>query len=210
MIFFLVSLLPAFLLLYFFRMGKFKQQLTLCVSFFLSVVFCTIVGLFGSSYRLTPASFFGNYFFFLFTQVIIPQVVLLVLFFLISKDSMDYKLLAIFPLLAGFYSVYLPFCVLFSDEALNAFTLFFKPVIFLCMLCGESVAFLCLAESIRKRKTSMIVLFCLILALILLTPSALDTLYVVGLAKSLWITFSVVYVGAISFYVFVFNRQVQK
>lgn len=89
---------------------------------------------FTFSHRIVLYSFGRNFAYLFFREALIPLAVLYAAFFFLSKDTKEFRIKAFFPLLASFYTVYLPYLVITGPEARVFFTLFVKPWAFTAML----------------------------------------------------------------------------
>ncbi len=136
MFLFLLLLFPLIVIFYFCNNTKRQYQFVFFASFLVSMIFCTIAGLFGTSFHLYKADFFSYFLFLSLIEIFIPLVLLTGIFFLWSKDSVDFKINALFPLYAGFYMIYVPFRELFRSPEYSFFGMFCKPVLFVCMAAG--------------------------------------------------------------------------
>ena len=67
-----------------------------------AVLVCGFRAFFLYSHRVIPFSFENNMWYLLLRQTLLPVVLLYGLFFLISKDTISYKVEALFPLLLSF------------------------------------------------------------------------------------------------------------
>ena len=176
---FLVVLIPSVLIAYHVFNNCKKQQIISCVFFLFSIVVCVVMGLFGISSEPIFDSFFENFLRFFFTETFLPSVIVSLIFLLWSKDSVEYKVQSFFPLLAGFYSAYLPFQVLFSNAEANLFTVFVKPFLFLCMISSFSICVYLVYKAITEKHSLLSVfLFGFISLFAIICPA---------LAESLWI-----------------------
>ena len=108
---FLLVLFPCVLGLYFFQSVNGKKYLVAFAGCFSAVVYCTAAGLFSSAFRLVPYSFFSNFLFYFLTQAFIPLVLLNGIFFIWSKDSLEYKIDSFFPLIFLFMIMSLFFMI---------------------------------------------------------------------------------------------------
>lgn len=203
MFFFLVSLIPCALLFYHIHMPCAKQQLVSILSFFGGVVFCVVSALFGNSFRLVPSGFFGNFLCLFLTESLIPAAIVCLVFFVWAKDSLEYRISSLFPLLAAFFSVYLPFRVVFCSQETGFFGLFFKPVLFLFMVAGISAAVFLLYRAIcDKRKIYVSVLYALLGVLLLVLPAVSEAVWCDAGSTLVWLGCVFVCVLGSSFLIF--------
>ena len=179
---FLLVLFPCVLGLYFFQSVNGKKYLVAFAGCFSAVVYCTAAGLFSSAFRLVPYSFFSNFLFYFLTQAFIPLVLLNGIFFIWSKDSLEYKIDSFFPLTVSFYSVYLPFSIMFGVIEFNFYQLFIKPLIFLFMIMSlffmiKIIYNFLLNDS--KNKYLFFVLMVFAFFIFLIIPAVADALFII-------------------------------
>ena len=101
---FVVFLFPVVLISFLVLNFEKKNILVACSSFIFSATFCLIVGLLENFYRLIPVNYFDNFIFHFTSEIILPVISLMVLFYFLSKDDLSYKVKSVFPLLVAFYS----------------------------------------------------------------------------------------------------------
>lgn len=191
---FLFILLPAALFIYFNTIGE-KKLLTLSFTGIITgIVICGIRFIFFNSHRIIPDSFFGNYFFYLINIAILPNIVYGV-FFLISKDTIELKLKALFPLMAGFYTIYLPYYFLtLSGSVYSNYDLFLRPVLYLAFLYGLSMAIERLYKAFEEKNNMKKILYIVMLVLYMIIPAAIDSSYIINKAFPLFAIIGIVYI----------------
>lgn len=138
MILFLITLLPISLLIFYFQKEKDNRAQFLPVifiGFFTGAFYVVYKIMFSSSYYLPAASIGLNFLYYVFTQTIIPIGVIFGLFlFFGKKDSIEDRCAFFFPIVASFYSLYLPYLIIETDKPYSSFYLFAKPLLYLCLL----------------------------------------------------------------------------
>lgn len=191
---FLFILLPAALFIYFNTIGE-KKLLTLSFTGIVTgIVICGIRFIFFNSHRIIPDSFFSNYFFYLINIAILPNIVYGV-FFLISKDTIELKLKALFPLMAGFYTIYLPYYFLtLSGSVYSNYDLFLRPVLYLAFLYGLSMAIERLYKAFEEKNNMKKILYIVMLVLYMIIPAAIDSSYIINKAFPLFAIIGIVYI----------------
>ena len=106
-----------------------------------AVLVCGFRAFFLYSHRIIPYSFESNVWYLLIRQTLLPVILLYGIFFIWSKDTVSYKVEALFPLLVSFYMFYLPYTIVSaSDHIYTTFPLFIKPVLFAVMLFSLGLA----------------------------------------------------------------------
>ncbi|MGN0729162.1 hypothetical protein [Treponema sp.] len=128
-----------------------------------------------SSYIATSG--FIRYFFHAAKAIIIPQTLLLAAWNFFSKDSDAYKTEAVFPVLASFYSVFLPYISISSQERHSVFFLFASPLLVICSaLFSQAVYAKIKLPDFRTSKKNFIVCILIFIAGAAF-PSAAQTLW---------------------------------
>ncbi len=192
---FLVTIFPCALFL-FFRQHKSAGFLSVCYAGLMcAVVFCCASGLFGNSYRLPPAGFVGNFFFYFCFETLLPIGILYAAFWLLSKDTVSFKYASFFPLIAGFYTVFLPFRVFSANATYPFFVLFVKPVLYLLLSVNAAFLLRRAYDGFGKSlKNGLPFIGALIAALCV--PAAIEAFWYDSGNTLLWILFSVLYAAA--------------
>lgn len=126
--------------------------------------------------------------------------ILIVLFF---RDKAEYKVQYLFPLLAGFYAVYLPYYVFSSVLFQTGFGLFLLPVIMLlftvgieicCRVLVYDVATVCRTKKALSKQFIVCVVVCLLfLCWLFILPAYIWAVYLVSMYTSLWGVWSILY-----------------
>ena len=159
-----------------------------------AVLVCGFRAFFLYSHRIIPLSFELNMWYLLLRQTLLPVIVLYGVFFLVSKDTITYKVEALFPLLLSFYLLYLPYTILSgSEKIITTFPLFIKPVIFTVMIFSLGLGAKHIEKTIRAKKyvfTSIWILICIVS---IAAPSILETMYLMDMNYLLILILSGVY-----------------
>lgn len=173
---FAVLLLPVALAFYFVQSEKKVNIILVITGAVTGFLVFALKEFLTLSHRIVSFSFTSNFLYLFFREAFIPVVLLYGIFFLISKDDLDFKFEAFFPLIASFYCVFLPYDVATSPEAKSAFELLAKPVLFLSLLVSINHGLLLINESLKGKK----VLLCAGIALIIISfvmPSVAEALF---------------------------------
>lgn len=116
---------------------------------------------------------------------------------LLTKDSVEFKLKAFFPLMASFGAVYYPYYFLtMSGSLYTGYDLFFRPVIYLAMLAGIELAFVKIYEAFTNKNTLNKVLYIIMAVFYLVFPAIVDTSYIMNILFWLFAIFAVLYIAA--------------
>ena len=102
-----------------------------------------------------------------------------ILYILITKDDLFFKFKSVFIFEIGFYSIYLPYFVIFSGNiSFSFYELFLKPVIVLSMILITKILLDLSVKLIkdRKIKCSAVLVFPLILNSLI--PSFLEAMWI--------------------------------
>ena len=203
---FLLTLLPLSILIFYFQKEKENRAhliLVIFSGFFSATLYVGYKILFSSSYYVPALNFFKNFLFFAVTQAIIPVAVVYGLFyFFTKKDSLFARLSHFFPVLASFYSVYLPYLILETDKPYPPFYLFIKPLLFLSMFIFVHI-WLNKAYA-TKLQTTKAKNFCNFAALFLnlVFPAIIESLWISGVSIFLWGILTLAYFGVIGLLIF--------
>lgn len=164
---------------------------------FLGIFASGATALFSYMHRIPEFSVASNFFYYFLKEYVLPLILVYALYFFATKDSVEFRVKAFFPVVAAFYAVYMPYCVIASSSvAFSFFQLFIKPVLMLSMVFMASffayrIYCATLYKNIRK-----IVVLSLFALLMLLIPPALETM------ELLCIALPVVYILAAVFALF--------
>ena len=184
-----------------------RNVLVISIGTVVAVLLCTIKSMFFFSHRVVPYSF-GMNLYHHFIQGILPLALLIIIYFLLTKGNFGEKVEFIFPLIASFFMVYLPYFAMNSVESsvYSSYVLFIRPIIYGSMLIYISY---CL-NYINKFLTNKIILIAMILLLIvsLALPVVFDSLYDIGKIVNLVYIFAIIYsVIPVAYSVFLFLKK---
>ncbi|MCQ2573847.1 MAG: hypothetical protein MJ182_08120 [Treponema sp.] len=129
------------------------------------------------SHRIIPLSLGINFSYLFFRETFIPIVLLYGVFWILSKDSAEYKFLGFFPLVASFFTVFLPYNVITSPEAKTAFEILAKPVLYLSMIMNLARGFQLINSSLSSKKVFPVIHGSLIIAFSILLPAMAEALF---------------------------------
>ena len=203
---FLLALLPLSVLIFYFQKEKENRAHLLVViftGFLTSTLFVGYKILFSSSYYIPSASFFKNFLAYAVTQAVIPVATVYGLFFFFTKkDSLIARCSHFFPLMASFYTVYLPYIVLETDKPYSPFYLFVKPLLFLSMLIFTHIWLS--KASVTHLKTTSSKNLCNFLALFIniVFPAIIESLWICGVWMLFWGIITLAYFAVITLLIF--------
>ena len=106
MLLFLFIVLPLSLVVYYLFNKERKFFCPMLVGALCAVLLCAFKVFFTYSHRLIPVSFSENFAYYLLNQSGAPLCGVSLIYFLITKDSLENKINAFFPLISAFYAVY--------------------------------------------------------------------------------------------------------
>lgn len=159
-----------------------------------AVLVCGFRAFFLYSHRVIPYSFELNMWYLLLRQTLLPVIVLYGVFFLISRDTISYKVEALFPLLISFYLLYLPYTILSSSEhVITSFPLFVKPVLFTVMIFSLGLGAKHFEKNINAKKIAFAVIWVVISLVSIVVPSLLEAMYIMDMSYFLILVLSGVY-----------------
>ena len=163
-----------------------------------AVLVCGFRAFFLYSHRIIPLSFELNMWYLLIRQTLLPVIVLYGVFFLVSKDTVSYKVEALFPLLISFYMLYLPYTILSgSEHIITTFPLFVKPVLFTVMIFSLGLSAKHIEKNITAKKIVFAVIWIIISLVSIVVPSVLETMYILDMSYFLILILSAVYSAAL-------------
>lgn len=112
-------------------------------------------------------------------QTLLPIIILSGLFLIFSRDKIEYKLQAFYPITASFYMIYMPYIVLSNHKtAFSAFELFVIPVIFVFMIYTISELILLTYKSLKNHKNILMAIYITGIFIYLFTPAFLQVLFI--------------------------------
>lgn len=181
MLTFLVLLLPLFLTAYCFKVKTRKLVPVIFTGAFSAVLVVGFKMLFVLSHRIIPYSFAPNLLYYLCKETLIPALVIYVIYFLVSKDNVEYKINTYLPLELAFYSVYLPYCVISTtSSAYSWFSIFVKPLIFAIMIAQTGVSLRDLYRNYTNGKKGFVVMNAAMILIYLAVPPVIETCYILN------------------------------
>lgn len=180
MILFASLLLPVFLIGYFIIKKDKSIIMPVSIGVITALLVCLFRMFFVYAHRIIPYSFSQNFIYFILRQSVLPVFIIYGLFFLFSKDSLEYKIKMCFPLLVSFYMIYLPYIIITSSEGLYSFyPLFVKPVVFLMMIIVFSLCIEKIFDLFNNKKYVFFGLYILLMIAYLVIPAVFDSLYII-------------------------------
>lgn len=184
-------LLPVALAVYFTQSEK-KTNIILLITGFLSAILIFALKEFLTlSHRVVPFSLSANFLYLFFKETLIPIFVLYILFFLLSKDEITFKIEAFFPLVASYYVVFLPYNIITSPVAKSAFEILFKPILFLNLLICMNSGLSLLYKGITGKKL-LIPLGIFLLLISLPIPAITEAFFLIDSASFIYIILTII------------------
>ena len=185
------------LVLYKFCYRKNKIFPFVCLGLISSFVVCAVEMFFFYPHRIVPFSFAYNFIYFLVKECFLPAVVVYGVFFLISKDTIEYKIDGIFPLEISFYMIFCPYTIINSSSGyMEPFSLFLKPIIYVAMFGAVEILAREMYKSIKSKvKIWMAAIYAVIILVYLVGPAAIESLYLMNTKFWLSIILTLCYVA---------------
>ncbi len=173
-----------------------------------AVLVCGFRAFFLYAHRVIPFSFGLNMWYLLLRQTLLPIIALYGIFFAVSKDTISYKVEALFPLLISFYILYLPYTILStSEKVITTFPLFIKPVLFTVMIFSLGLSAKHIEKTIRAKKYFFTAVWIIIALVSIVFPSVAETMYLLDMSYFLILVLSGVFSATLPI-LFVFSRLV--
>ena len=194
MFLFTFLLIPWLLVCYFLWQKKVDKIMVVILGLLTAIFVCTIKVLFFFSHRIVPFAFMPNFIYHLLLEGLLPSALLVGLFFLVTKDEISEKVKSIFPLLASFYVVYMPYNVIISSQSsvYSTYALFGKPLIIAAMVMQIGYSSNMLFNNIKSKL--LIVANSLLILIYLVCPAVLDAMYDIQLLAPVRLLATCVYV----------------
>ena len=160
-----------------------------------AVLLCAFKVFFTYSHRLVPVSFSENFVFYLLNQSCLPVCVVSLIYFLITKDSLENKINAFFPLISAFYAVYLPYLVISGTTSVySGYAIFIKPLVYLAMILQCALSLCCIFTSVKSKKVVFVAINIVLIVAYLIIPAIIEALYAMNMSFVAVIILSAVYV----------------
>ena len=195
---FMLLLLPLILAAWIFYKREPHQIPVIFTGLISAVLVCGFRAFFLYSHRIIPLSFESNMLYLLIRQTLLPIMVLYGVFFAVSRDTISYKVEALFPLLISFYMLYLPYTILSgADHIITTFLLFVKPVLFTVMIFSLGLSAKHIEKNINAKKYFFTAVWILISLVSIVVPSVLETMYILDMSYFLILLLSAVYSAAL-------------
>lgn len=194
MLLFLFLLFPVVLIGYCFYKPTAINFISIFIGLLSAVLICAFKTFFLYAHRVIPYSFADNMVYLLIRQTLLPALVLCGVFIAFSKDTLDYKIKSICPLLLSFYMVYLPYSVVSTSEGLySAYGIFAKPLIYVFMILQISYCAEGIFNGINSRNKVFIVIYSFIILVYLFIPAIIESLSLINEMTALQVILAVVY-----------------
>lgn len=179
MLLFLLLLFPVSLVLYFTFTKEKKFLLVVYMGFITAVIVCAVAFITSYPHRIIPDSFFKNYLYYFIKITFLPMLLLPAAFCVFSKNSPDFKAKSIFPLMASFYVVFLPYHIMsLTDSRYSLYDISLRPIIYLAMIIQIAYAAKRLVHSIEESNQAQKTKNIIAIVIYLLYPAFADTCFI--------------------------------
>lgn len=194
MLLFMFLLLPVVLAGYCFYRKDSKMIPSIFIGLMSAVLVCLFRTFFLYAHRVIPYSLGSNIGYLLIRQTLLPVLILYGIFIAVSKDGLEYKGKAVFPLLTSFYMVYLPYSIITTSEGLySGFSIFVKPLLFAFMILFVSFCAIRIVKAIEDKKIIFIILYSVAALLYLFMPVLIESYSIINENMVLQVILSIVY-----------------
>lgn len=181
MLLFLILLLPLFLAAYCVKIRTAKIVPPIVIGALSAVLVVAFKMLFVMSHRIIPYSFGENFVYYLVKETLVPALVLYVIYFLVAKDNVEFKINTYLPLELAFYCVYLPYCVISTTSSVYSwFSIFVKPLVYAIMIAQTGVSLRDLYRNYADGKKGLVVLNAFMILLFFAVPPIMESAYVMN------------------------------
>ena len=187
--------LPLLLASFCFFYKSHKIVPVIAIGIFTGIIVCACQSFFTFAHRVIPYNFIDNYLYLLFRQTILPLFILYLVFFLVSKDELQFKIDSFLPLNLSYYSIYLPYIIITTSEGLYSwFALFVKPVLFGAMLVQTAISVWYFYKLLKNNKIVFSILRTIISLIYICLPAMSESLYLINIYTSVIVVFGFVYI----------------
>ncbi len=194
MLLFMFLLLPVVLAGYCFYRKDSKMIPSIFIGLVSAVLVCLFKTFFLYAHRIIPYSLGSNIAYLLIRQTLLPVLILYGIFIAVSKDSLEYKGKAAFPLIISFYMVYLPYTIVTTSEGLySGFSIFVKPLLFAFMILFVSFCAVKTVKAIEEKKIVFIVLYSIIALVYMFMPALIESFSIINENIVVQIILSIIY-----------------
>lgn len=174
---------------------------------FCGVIVTACTALFSYMHRIPEYSFFSNFVYFSLKEYVLPLILLYAIYFFVTKDSVEFRIKAFFPLISSFYAIYMPYCIIAANSVnFSFFILFVKPVIFLSSVFLASFFAYKIYGDSQNKNVKKIVFRSVFAFVMLLIPPAIETMYLLCIALPVVFILSVLY-GLFALILFFINSR---
>lgn len=172
--------LPAFCLGTYFMHSKSTRKAYLppvLIGFISASIYCFIEAFFILTDHIMTENAVSAFFYIFFTQTLIPSAVITALFFLFSKDTVEYKIDSLLPLLTSFNAVYIPYKILTSRSRTAFFPLFEKIILYISLFIFVCTFVKKAYKGIKGKKILPAAVFILFAVIACAVPAIQETLW---------------------------------
>ncbi len=172
--------LPAFCLgTYFMRPKNTRKAFLPAViaGFISAAIYCFVEAFFILTEHTWTENIASAVFYIYFTQTLIPSAVITALFFIFSKDSADYKVDCILPLLSSFNAVFIPYKIFTSGNVKSFFPLYEKIILYIALLIFVYTFIKKAYTGIKNRAFIKGSIFILLAVIVTFVPSVQESLW---------------------------------
>lgn len=174
-----------------------KNVLVVFAGVFTGVVLCLLKVFFTFGHRVVPFDLTQNFMHYLIKETLLPSVLVYGVYAVVLRDKFTYKLNIAFPLLAAFYAIYMPYCVIgVTDSIYSAYNLFIKPTLYGAMtgIFAQSLS-LCSKMVCEKKKMYFITLVLLGIGVSLVFPAISQAMYDINIHYTMNMLLSGVFIA---------------
>lgn len=187
--------LPLLLACFCFFYKSHKMVPVIAIGILTGIIVCACQSFFTFAHRVIPYNFIDNYLYLLFRQTILPLFILYLVFFLVSKDELQFKIDSFLPLNLSYYSIYLPYIIITTSEGLYSwFALFVKPVLFGAMLVQTAISVWYFYKLLKNNKIILSILLTIISLIYICLPAMFESLYLIKIYTSVIVVSGFVYI----------------
>ncbi len=174
---------------------------------FTGVLVSGFTAAFSYMHRIPEYSFVSNFFYYFLKEYALPLILVYALYFFLTKDSVEFRVKAFFPVVASFFAIYMPYCIIAaSSAAFSFYLLFVKPVVMLSMIFLCSLITYKIYCSAQEKNIKGIIAYSFCAILILAVPAVLESLWLMCIALPVVYSVAVCY-ALVSLVLFFMNSR---
>lgn len=167
--------------------------------FLTGIFYITIREFFVSGTSTQVASFWKSSLKFFLCKDFFPTLIVTAIFMIFSKDSLDYKISSLIPLISSFYAVFIPYDVIALEEKHTFYMLFTRTIIAISSIFSFSALIRFASEKFKNKNINSGILFSILSLFLFFIPSVSYSIWYYKISTVLLIIISVLMICSAAF-----------